>query len=694
MKRFLGLAGTTYFGGRAEVRIRRWPLPVRYIDFTSMYPTVFALLGLWRWVVAERYHFRAATSAARRILRKADRGSLHHRDAWPQLPMVFCRIRPAGAMLPTRARYTDDAGAWTIGINHLSSPIDLWFTLADLVAAKLLDGTQVEILEAFRIEPVGVLPGLRSLNLRGTVPADPSDDLFRLAIEERHRLARAGGAARDLTFLKTFANGGAYGVFAEYRLLEAVAAGVPVEAHGLWPIAARVQTPEEPGEFSFPPLAATVTGAARLLLSLLQADIEARGGSFVACDTDSLNVVTTENGGLLACPGGPRRLSDGRPAAIKALSDAELDAALAEIERLNPYRQGTVSRLVKLEAENFALDGSGSMVGLRALAISPKRYVLYELAPDGPLIRKASSHGLGMYRTPVRNPDGWDKVWPYWVDLVWQSIIRDAEALAPLPEPDWYDLPAVSQLSITSPGQLLPFAALNRGRAYRDQIKPFSFMLIGHGDPLAPLPSGMSSDQLTPIAPYTAKPEELLSLPWVNRHDGRRLRVTTAPQGEAGAVRLKTYRDVIREYRLHPDAKSGDPAGGQAHRGSVGLLPRLHIRATEVRHIGKESNRMDEEEEGALVDADRIYVEYTDERSEWFAVVAPQLANLQNCMGVRELRLACGLSERALRDAVGGRRFPRPRARAALRLALECAFGAAGTASSFASRRHSARNSQ
>ena len=43
----LGRCMTAFYGGRAECRIRRTPVPVVTVDFRSMYPTVNCLLGLW-----------------------------------------------------------------------------------------------------------------------------------------------------------------------------------------------------------------------------------------------------------------------------------------------------------------------------------------------------------------------------------------------------------------------------------------------------------------------------------------------------------------------------------------------------------------------------------------------------------------------------------------------------------------------
>jgi hypothetical protein len=216
---------------------------------------------------------------------------------------------------------------------------------------------------------------------------------------------------------------------------------------------------------------------------------------------------------------------------------------------------------------------------------------------------------------------------------------------------------------MSSPGVLEPFRALNDGRPYAEQIKPFGFLLLGHVDPLAALPPGLARGAVVPVAPFTSRPEELLALPWRNRRDGRPIAVTTRPGGERGKVRLTTYRDVVAAYRRHPETKSGDPARGLGHGASVGLLPRLRVRALGLPlHIGKESNRLDEVHDGLITDAGEVYVEYRDERREWEQVV-PALRRLRDERGWRYLAEASGLSERALRYALKGRTMPHKAAR-------------------------------
>src|SRR5205823_8831573 len=109
------------------------------------------------------------------------------------------------------------------------------------------------------------------------------EDLFRVATQERARLKGAGGSDDLRQLLKTFANAGAYGIAAEYRALVRGAQPVPVTVFGLTQLAAKVRRPEEPGEFCYEPLATCITAAARLLLALLEAEVTALGGGYIAC---------------------------------------------------------------------------------------------------------------------------------------------------------------------------------------------------------------------------------------------------------------------------------------------------------------------------------------------------------------------------------------------------------------------------
>ena len=149
----LGAAMAAYYGGRAECRIRRTPVPVVYCDFLSMYPTVNTLLGLWELLTAEALDVVDATEELRTVLARATVERGFDPSLWRQLG-IFAEVRPAGDILPVRAQY-GDTDAYNIGVNHLTSDRPMWYAAPDLVASTLLTGKAPEIVTAFRLVPRG-----------------------------------------------------------------------------------------------------------------------------------------------------------------------------------------------------------------------------------------------------------------------------------------------------------------------------------------------------------------------------------------------------------------------------------------------------------------------------------------------------------------------------------------------------------
>ncbi len=389
----LGRAMVAYYGGRSECRIRHVALPVRYVDFASMYPTTFALLRLWSWVIADRLTSRDATDEARALLDRLDREALLDPAAWPALAGVFCRVRPAGELLPVRARYAagpaDTAGA---GVRQGPRPGRSGSTTSRPTSTSGTRSRTSSWRRSSRAErprfsrPSG---SCRSGSSRACGPSGSAGRSWstRGATTCSGSRPRNGpGSARTRPGRRR--SGSASASSSRLSPTAAPTASSPRSASSTPSRAARPsrlldcgrskpvsRRPRSPGRSAFPPLAASITGAARLLLAIAQAGVEARGGTYIACDTDSLLVVASEAGGLVACPGGIERLADGTPA-VRALSWVEVDAVLVELDRLNPYARGTVVSLVKLEPENFATDGT-TPVELWCVAGSAKRYVLY-----------------------------------------------------------------------------------------------------------------------------------------------------------------------------------------------------------------------------------------------------------------------------------------------------------------------------
>ena len=101
----VGATMSAYFGGRAEVHIRRQITPVVHCDFLSMYPTVCTLMGLWRFVRANGVTYRDDTSSIAALLdRSRDElvERLRPKDAWKDLASLV-QVRPKNDLFPIRA---------------------------------------------------------------------------------------------------------------------------------------------------------------------------------------------------------------------------------------------------------------------------------------------------------------------------------------------------------------------------------------------------------------------------------------------------------------------------------------------------------------------------------------------------------------------------------------------------------------
>jgi hypothetical protein len=128
-----------------------------------------------------------------------------------------------------------------------------------------------------------------------------------------------------------------------------------VRCHGIdaKPYTCRVANPEKPGEYCFPPLASLITGAARLMLALLEQSVSTLGGTYAMEDTDSMAIVATKEGGLVHGPGGPHQMGDGS-AAVKALSWKQVDELSERFKGLRPYDSAAISgSILKVEDDNF-----------------------------------------------------------------------------------------------------------------------------------------------------------------------------------------------------------------------------------------------------------------------------------------------------------------------------------------------------
>ncbi|MGH9765677.1 MAG: DNA polymerase, partial [Blastocatellia bacterium] len=291
----LGKVMGGYFGGRTEVRQRRVMTQVLYCDFTSMYPTVSTLMGLWPFVIAMGMTWRDATAETRAFVNRVTLAELQKRETWRRFHVIV-QIEPDGDILPVRAKYEyeplpfqDRMAHYTIGLNYLSSDRPLWYALPDIIASKLLTSRVPKILKAIAFEPKEQQDGLQPVTIAGKreFRVDPlKEDFFKRLIELRMQTK-----GQDRNVLKLVANAMGYGIFVQQNVQELAE---PVAVH-CYPATGReflVDTDQEerPGEFFHPLLGALITSAARLMLAISERLVFDAGLDWAFCDTDSMAI--------------------------------------------------------------------------------------------------------------------------------------------------------------------------------------------------------------------------------------------------------------------------------------------------------------------------------------------------------------------------------------------------------------------
>ena len=578
----------SYFGGRSEIRIRREMRQVILCDFLSMYPTVCTLMGLWRFVIAKGMTWQETTEATRAFLETIDLDELQSQTTWQRLATLV-RVLPDGDIFPVRAAYVGEAQS-TIGANHLSSTSPLWFTLADCIAAKMLTGKAPTIIEAVSFTPGPMQADLCPIDISGNLEyrVDPIEtDFFKRVIELRQSIKQRRDAATgddraaldtEQNALKIAANSTSYGIFIEVNVEKRpTRKATTVHSATCEPFSFKTDMAEMPGTFFHPLLGTLITGAARLMLAIAERLVTDKALDWSFCDTDSMAIA--------------------KPHAMSADQFAPCVREVVDwFAALNPYGFG--GSILKIEDVNASLE-TGAPEPLYCWAISSKRYALFNLDRDGlPVMRKVSAHGLGHLLPPYRHddaPPGFPT--PHksvlgngierWHCDLWHSIIcaalaghADKVALNYHPA---LERAAISRYAATTPELLRWFAVYNRDRKYRDQVKPFGFLLsmmpaldfgreriVGH----AVKGRREKPARLKPVAPFDRDHDMALAAAF-DRDTGEAIPVSA----------LKTYAEALAHYHLQPECKFLN--ADYFHRGTT---LRRHVAMTATHHIGKESH--------------------------------------------------------------------------------------------------------
>lgn len=653
----IGQIISTYFGGRAEVNIRRERRQVLYCDFLSMYPTVCTLMGLWRFVTATGMNWADVTADTQALLNRIEPPDMMRQDAWRNLTTLV-QIRPDHDILPIRARYGEDRAA-TIGVNEMSSSDDLyWFTLADVIAAKVLGNGKVPIIKrAVRYSPNVQQTDLKPIDIAGksAFHVEPATtDFYRRVIDLRREVRAAPAKSDDdkarikseQLALKILANATSYGIFIE-MIVHDLDKAETLKGYGADGVEFPVSTNkyEQPGSYFHPLLATLITGAARLMLALAERCAADEGLDWVFCDTDSIAMARPND-----------MAASSFLAAALRVCDAFVD--------LNPYEvQG--GSILQIEDQNYASDDKDKInldtaPPLYCFAVSAKRYALFNDGNDGPIIRKASAHGLGQYLPPYRDTDKkrrkdrLDRInVDLWQEDLWKRIIVAAEdADGPerayaigLETDDRFIGPVASRYAATTPTLLKWFKSYNRGRAYEEQVRPFGFLLAmqtdkielrAHDDPEALAWWRKYPRDPAPIAPYDLDPKKAAREVFDRRH--RDLKIPSRW--------LMTYAEALSDYHLQPETKF---FGGEK-RGNSGRLSRRHIIVTSAQAIGKEADGWEEQLYVGDDDAAIIYGLTPHARAAHVETI--RIARKK--FSVRKFTKAAGVTDRTIAAAVSG----------------------------------------
>ena len=154
------------------------------------------------------------------------------------------------------------------------------------------------------------------------------------------------------------------------------------------------------------------------------------------------------------------------------------------------------------------------------------------------------------------------------------------------------------QLSTSTPTFLNRFSKYNKGKPYSKQVKPGNFALLGSSN----CKSEILGEPIKPFAPYQNPAKLAVYEQFVdyNDKDGPMLQ---------GIQYWKTFWDYFEEYLRHPESKFD---------GDFGVLERKGVLISDVLHIGKESNGLEESEILGLNESSYEIYENKDELERKF----------------------------------------------------------------------------
>ncbi len=515
--KIIGKINEAYYGGRCECRVRKAPIKVAVLDFSSMYPSLFILLGLYNFLIAKRISYDDDTENVKRLTQSITKEKLRDREIWKQFNVIV-EIAPGDDLLPVRMPYSGENN--TVGLNHLTFKGHIWYGLPSIILSWLDTGRMPKIKSAIRFTAHGVQDTLKPATILGMDIDPKKDNLFQLLVEQKE-IHKKLDDKKDKP-IKILANATSYGIFIEL-LRELYDSEIVV--YGGNEVFDDIKRHEREGKYYNPIIATMITDGAKLLLGLGDLILKEHNEVVAYCDTDSLFV--------------PKQYTE---------------EIVQFYDSLNPYKN--IDHLLKVDYEEIMFYG-----------ISAKRYCLYSIDQHGNITihdsewdEDYSLHGLGH----LLNPFG--KKQKHWQKQIWEDILSVHYKKMSIDEflNKYRSFYAISEFTVSTETLMRRFSKLNKGKSYREGIKPFNFMHIGFSN----------YEDVKPIAPYSKDSQEMPHNEFINYKNGKMMK---------GDHYFKSLADELYTYIDHPESKL---------EGAVGVLQRRHIVADKIVHIGKEADNI------------------------------------------------------------------------------------------------------
>jgi len=445
----LGWAMSAYFGGRTECKIRKEPIKVTTLDFTSTYPTIALIMGIWDFIIADKISYTDCTKEVQNMLETITLEDLFKKETWKNL-CVLVEIEPNENILPIRTTYNESENP-IISISKITYNKKLYYFLPDVIASKILSDKVPQITKAISFSPEGKQTSLKKTTLLGTEFNPQTENFIKKVVEERQRIKNE--LPSKASALKIMANATTYGIFIQ---LDQEDTKQELDIFSNTQFSVEEARIEKTGEFFNPIIGASITSGARLLLAMAEKFVSNKGYSHTYMDSDSIFV--------------PIDIADELSNSFNTLNPYDSKVPLLKIEKRNKWFYG----------------------------ISSKRYVLYNLEGNKVVIEPDLSekeyklHGLGH----ILNPFG--KEVEHWHIKIWEDILKLHYGITSIKEltEKYAKFFVISRMTISN------YNILNWFKKNPD-IKPYSFFLRGIGaNGVKPITSFTKDSQKVVYEPF------------------------------------------------------------------------------------------------------------------------------------------------------------------------------------------------